>query len=162
MPKSNIIGGEGNGFTVAMKALDGGRINIATCSVGGAAFCIDAAKQYTQERSQFGKPISDFQYSQFKLADMATSVQASRLMVDRAARSFDEGLSTTTVDAAMAKRFATDTCYTVANDALQMFGGYGYLKEYPIERYVRDLRVHTILEGTNEIMRLIISRNILK
>ena len=155
VPAENIVGKEGEGFKVAMRALDGGRINIATCSVGGAAFCVDAALQYCKERQQFGRSIADFQYSQFKLADMATSVQASRLMVQRAARSFDEGLSSTTVDAAMAKRFATDTCYNVANDALQMFGGYGYLKDYPVERYVRDLRVHTILEGTNEIMRLI-------
>ena len=110
----NIVGKEGEGFKVAMRALDGGRINIATCSVGGAAFCVDAALQYCKERQQFGRSIADFQYLQFKLADMATSVQASRLMVQRAARSFDEGLSSTTVDAAMAKRFATDTCYNVA------------------------------------------------
>ncbi len=155
VPAENIVGEVGEGFKVAMRALDGGRINIATCSVGGAAFCTDAALQYCKERQQFGRSIADFQHSQFKLADMATSVQASRLMVQRAARSFDEGLASTTVDAAMAKRFATDTCYAVANDALQMFGGYGYLRDYPVERYVSDLRVHSILEGTYEIMRLI-------
>ena len=161
VPAQNVVGEVGEGFKVAMKALDGGRINIATCSVGGAAFCTDAALQYAKERKQFGKSISDFQYSQFRLADMQTSVAAARLMVQNAARSFDIGAPSVTMDAAMCKRFATDECYKVANDALQMFGGYGYLKDYPVERYVRDLRVHTILEGTNEVMRMIIARKML-
>ena len=135
VPSTNIVGNVGEGFKVAMKALDGGRINIATCSVGGAQFCVDAALEYAKERKQFGKSISDFQYTQFKLADMAIGVDASRLMVERAARSFDYNNavgggnnSMVTTHAAMAKRFATDECYRIANEALQIFGGYGYLK----------------------------------
>lgn len=138
VPSSNIVGRLGEGFKVAMKALDGGRINIATCSVGGAQFCVDAAVEYAKERKQFGKSIADFQYTQFKLADMAIGVDASRLMVERAAKSFDRNNKSqdsrggsnmaVTSHAAMAKRFATDECYRVANEALQIFGGYGYLK----------------------------------
>eukprot|EP00898_Chlorokybus_atmophyticus_P007175 jgi/Chlat1/7459/Chrsp6S07466 len=160
VPESNLLGGEGNGFKIAMSGLDGGRVNIATCSVGGAQFCVDAAKEHVSVRKQFGKPIAAFQNTQFRLADMATAVHASRLMVQSAAAALDLRSPRATAEAAMAKRFATDTCYAVANDALQLFGGYGYLKDYPVERYVRDLRVHTILEGTNEVMRLIISRQL--
>ncbi|CAL8464002.1 g3537 [Coccomyxa elongata] len=162
VPQENRLGEEGQGFTIAMNALDGGRINIGTCSVGGAAFCLDRALQYASERRQFGQPISQFQAIQFKLADMATAVHASRLMVRRAAESLDGGAESATMDAAMAKRFATDACFTVADDAVQVLGGYGYLKEYGVERVMRDLRVHRILEGTNQIMNVIISRELSK
>lgn len=162
VPERHLIGGEGRGFGIAMAGLDGGRINIATCSVGGAQFCMDHAREYATERRQFGARIADFQNTQFRLADMATAVEAARLMVRNGAAALDGGAPWATPAAAMAKRFATDACYGVANDALQMLGGYGYLQDYPIERYVRDLRVHTILEGTNEIMRIVISRHMLK
>eukprot|EP00899_Mesostigma_viride_P029486 jgi/Mesvir1/9722/Mv12192-RA.1 len=162
VPAANMIGGEGQGFKIAMGALDGGRINIATCSVGGAQYCMDAAKNYATVRKQFGLPIADFQNTQFKLADMATAIHACRLMVMDAAAAMDVQAPDSTLRSAMTKRFVTDACYSVCNDALQMLGGYGYLKEYAIERYLRDLRVHTILEGTNEIMRVIISRQLLK
>eukprot|EP00475_Leptophrys_vorax_P036454 TRINITY_DN6167_c0_g1_i1.p1 TRINITY_DN6167_c0_g1~~TRINITY_DN6167_c0_g1_i1.p1 ORF type:complete len:157 (-),score=13.23 TRINITY_DN6167_c0_g1_i1:91-534(-) len=145
-----------------MAGLDGGRVNIAACSVGGAQFCVEYAQQYAGDRKQFNKRITEFQHTQFQLADMATAVDASRLIVRNAASAIDAKVPWATTAAAMAKRFATDSCYTVANQALQMLGGYGYLKDYPVERYVRDLRVHTILEGTNEIMRLIISRKMLQ
>eukprot|EP01016_Furgasonia_blochmanni_P014286 TRINITY_DN1745_c0_g1_i3.p1 TRINITY_DN1745_c0_g1~~TRINITY_DN1745_c0_g1_i3.p1 ORF type:complete len:253 (-),score=46.84 TRINITY_DN1745_c0_g1_i3:63-821(-) len=161
VPVANLIGKPGEGFKIAMKALDGGRINIASCSLGGAAFCLDAAQDYVQTRKQFGQPLSAFQNTQFKLADMVTDLTASRLIVRNAARMMDADHPDKTVYAAMAKKFATDACFDIVNNALQMYGGYGYLKEYPIERYLRDLRVHQILEGTNEIMRLIISRNLL-
>ncbi|KAK9814575.1 hypothetical protein WJX72_008116 [[Myrmecia] bisecta] len=160
VPEANRLGPEGIGFKIAMNALDGGRINIATCSVGGASFCLDTAQEYVKTRQQFGKPLAAFQHTQFKLADMATSVQASRLLVRHAAQSLDARTPSATLDAAMAKRFATDACYDVSNDALQLLGGYGYLRDYPIERVMRDLRVHSILEGTNEIMRVIISREL--
>ena len=159
--EAHRLGAEGEGFKIAMSALDGGRINIGTCSVGGAKFCVQAAQEYAAERSQFGKPITAFQNTQFRLADMATSVQAARLMVRAAAEAMDRQDEGKTMACAMAKRFATDTGYEVANQALQMLGGYGYLKDYPIERYVRDMRVHTILEGTNEVMRLIIAKRML-
>jgi alkylation response protein AidB-like acyl-CoA dehydrogenase len=162
VPERNLIGKEGEGFTIAMSALDGGRINIATCSVGGAQFCVDAAQGYVSSRKQFGKAIIDFQNTQFKLADMLTSVQASRFMVANAATALDSKSPWASASAAMAKRFATDECYLVANDALQLHGGYGYLKDYAVERYVRDLRVHTILEGTNEIMRVVMARHMIK
>eukprot|EP00243_Klebsormidium_subtile_P005487 TRINITY_DN2208_c0_g1_i1.p1 TRINITY_DN2208_c0_g1~~TRINITY_DN2208_c0_g1_i1.p1 ORF type:complete len:164 (-),score=29.42 TRINITY_DN2208_c0_g1_i1:350-790(-) len=145
-----------------MAGLDGGRINIATCSVGGAQFCLDTAKEYVLSRKQFGKPIGAFQHTQFKLADMATSLEASRLLIRNAATALDMKAPWAGAAAAMAKRFATDSCYDICNQALQLHGGYGYLKDYPIERYVRDLRVHTILEGTNEIMRVIISRQLMQ
>jgi len=157
-----MIGREGQGFSIAMAALDGGRINIASCSIGGAQFCLDAAQEYVSSRKQFGKAIIDFQNTQFKLADMLTSVQASRSLVANAATALDSKSPWATASAAMAKRFATDACYNVCNDALQLHGGYGYLKDYAVERYVRDLRVHTILEGTNEIMRMVISRHMTK
>ncbi|KAG2372663.1 hypothetical protein C9374_013671 [Naegleria lovaniensis] len=157
--KENILGEIGQGFKIAMQGLDGGRINIATCSVGGAQQCMNMAGEYLHTRKQFGKPLSNFQHLQFKLADMATRVHASRLMVRTAAAQLDmEKSSHSTTFCAMAKRFATDECFDVVNDSLQMFGGYGYLNEYGVERYLRDLRVHCILEGTNEVMRLITSR----
>ncbi|KAL3143219.1 Isobutyryl-CoA dehydrogenase, mitochondrial [Trebouxia sp. C0009 RCD-2024] len=162
VPAASLLGEEGQGFHIAMNALNGGRINIASCSVGGAQFCADVASQYVQTRQQFGKSISTFQNTEFKLADMATAVHASRLMVRHAAQALDNKASSATMDAAMAKRFATDACFRVADDALQLHGGYGYLKDYPIERVLRDLRVHSILEGTNEVMRVIIAREMLK
>lgn len=160
VPSEALVGQQGQGFKIAMHALDGGRINIAACSVGGAAFCLDYAWQYANERKQFGQPVGAFQASQFKLADMATGLEASRVMVRQAAAALDAQSPRATLTAAMAKRFATDTCFGVANDALQLLGGYGYLQDYPVERYLRDLRVHSILEGTNEIMRLIIHRQL--
>ncbi|NUB10751.1 acyl-CoA dehydrogenase [Azospirillum sp. Vi22] len=160
VPVANRIGEEGEGFRIAMKGLDGGRLNIAACSVGGARFCLEQAVAYTTERKQFGKPLNAFQALQFKLADMATELDAARLMLHRAAASLDAGSPDATAHCAMAKRFATDTGFEVVNEALQLHGGYGYIKEYPIERIFRDLRVHQILEGTNEIMRVIIARHL--
>ncbi|MGY0777923.1 isobutyryl-CoA dehydrogenase [Azospirillum argentinense] len=160
VPVANRIGEEGEGFRIAMKGLDGGRLNIAACSVGGARFCLEQAVAYTTERKQFGKPLNAFQALQFKLADMATELDAARLMLHRAAASLDAGSPEATAHCAMAKRFATDAGFQVVNEALQLHGGYGYIKEYPIERIFRDLRVHQILEGTNEIMRVIIARHL--
>lgn len=162
VPVSNVVGNEGDGFKIAMSGLDGGRINIAICSVGAARACLEAATDYVQGRNQFGKPLSAFQTIQFKLADMATDLEAARLMVLNAAFLLDEKDSTATKFCAMAKRFATDVGFDVCNAALQLHGGYGYLKDYPIERFMRDARVHQILEGTNEIMRVIISRYLLQ
>lgn len=162
VPKENLLGAEGQGFTIAMSGLDGGRINIGSCSLGGAMRCIELARDYVKERKQFGKAISEFQHTQFQLATMVTRLEASRLMIRSAATSLDNGEPEARIKSAMAKNFATDTCYDIVNDALQMFGGYGYMKEYQVERYVRDLRVHKILEGTNEVMKLIISRDLLK
>jgi alkylation response protein AidB-like acyl-CoA dehydrogenase len=161
VPIGNRIGEEGDGFKIAMKGLDGGRINIAACSIGAARACLDAAREHLGVRSAFGKKLADFQALQFKIADMATELEAARLMVRRAASALDADDSEATMYCAMAKRFATDVGFKVCNDALQLFGGYGYLKDYPIERYLRDARVHQILEGTNEIMRLIIARRLL-
>ena len=161
VPVANRIGAEGDGFKIAMKGLDGGRVNISACSIGGARACLDAAKAYMLERKQFSKRLADFQALQFKLADMATELEAARLMTHHAARAIDDGDVDATMYCAMAKRFATDTGFTVCNDALQLHGGYGYLRDYPIERYLRDVRVHQILEGTNEIMRVIVSRKLL-
>lgn len=158
---ANRLGEEGEGFKIAMKGLDGGRINIATCSVGTAQAALKAALEYTQERKQFGRAIADFQVTQFKLADMTTELVAARQMIRLAAFKLDSGDSDATTYCAMAKRFATDIGFDVANEALQLHGGYGYIKEFPLERYVRDSRVHQILEGTNEIMRVIISRRLL-
>lgn len=160
IPESQRIGQEGEGFKIAMQALDGGRINIAACSLGGAQFSLDTARDYVKSRRQFGKAVSDFQGIQFKISDMATDLHASRLMVRHAAAALDAKSPTATLQAAMAKRFATDSCFGVANDALQLLGGYGYLKEYPVEKILRDLRVHSILEGTNEVMRVIINREL--
>jgi alkylation response protein AidB-like acyl-CoA dehydrogenase len=161
VPAANLIGGEGNGFKIAMAGLDGGRINIGACSLGGAAFCLDRAKGYAEERRQFGQRLADFQALRFKLADMATELAAARLMIWSAAAKLDQGAPDATVAAAMAKRFATDAGFRIADEALQLHGGYGYLKDHPIERVLRDLRVHRILEGTNEIMRVIIARQML-
>jgi alkylation response protein AidB-like acyl-CoA dehydrogenase len=161
VPLENRVGAEGDGFKIAMMGLDGGRLNIAACSLGGARACLEAALRYAGERRQFGKKLAEFQALQFKLADMATELEAARLMVHRAAAGLDEGAPDATMRCAMAKRFATDVGFRVANEALQIHGGYGYLRDYPIERHLRDLRVHQILEGTNEIMRLIIARRLL-
>lgn len=162
IPVANRIGDEGEGFRFAMMGLDGGRINIAACSLGGAQSCLDAALAYVRERRAFGRRLADFQALQFKLADMATELEAARLMVHRAASALDAGEPDATMRCAMAKRYATDVCFGICDEALQLHGGYGYIKEYQIERYVRDLRVHRILEGTNEIMRVIIARKLLE
>jgi hypothetical protein len=162
VPASNRLSDEGQGFTIAMVGLDGGRLNIAACSLGGAQACLDQALQYVNERKQFNSKLKTFQALQFRLADMATELTAARLMVHKAATLLDEGHEDATLHCAMAKRFATDIGFRVANEALQLHGGYGYIKEYQIERYVRDLRVHQILEGTNEIMRVIIARKLLR
>lgn len=161
VPLENLLGEEGQGFTFAMKGLDGGRINIATCSIGTAQSALDRATQYMTERKQFGKPIAAFQALQFKLADMATELVAARQLVRLAAFKLDEQDPEATAYCAMAKRFATDVGFQVCDAALQLHGGYGYIREYPLERHVRDVRVHQILEGTNEIMRLIIARRLL-
>jgi len=161
VPVANRLGAEGAGFRFAMMGLDGGRVNIAACSLGGARACLEAATAHMKERQQFGRPLADFQALQFKLADMATELDAARLMVWRAAQALDENHPDKTQYCAMAKRLATDIGFQVCNEALQLHGGYGYIKEYPIERYFRDLRVHQILEGTNEIMRVIIARKLL-
>jgi alkylation response protein AidB-like acyl-CoA dehydrogenase len=162
VPVANRIGAEGEGFRIAMSGLDGGRINIGACSVGTARAAIEEAKTYVTERKQFGRPIADFQVTQFKLADMATELEASRLMIRNAASALDRRDPRATMLCAMAKRFATDTGSKIANEALQLYGGYGYLKDFPAERHVRDLRVHQILEGTNEIMRVIVSREMFR
>ena len=162
VPVTNIVGDEGEGFKIAMAGLDGGRINIAACSLGAARASLEAATEYVQGRSPFGNPLSKFQTIQFKLADMATDLEAARLMVLNAAASLDDKSAEATKLCAMAKRFATDVGFEVCNSALQLHGGYGYLKDYPIERYMRDALVHQILEGTNEIMRVIISRYLLQ
>jgi len=161
-PEANRIGKEGEGFRIAMAGLDGGRINIASCSLGGAQLALDAAKAHLETRRQFGKPLKEFQGLQWRLADMATELDAARLMVRRAAHALDAGDPRATQYCAMAKRFATDAGFDVANQALQLHGGYGYLRDYPLERIVRDLRVHQILEGTNEIMRVITARELLR
>lgn len=161
IPASYRIGEEGQGFGFAMKGLDGGRLNIASCSLGTAQAALRLAHRYLKERKQFGKNLADFQALQFRLADMATELQAARLMVYHAASRLDAGDADATLHCAMAKRFATDACFTVCNEALQLHGGYGYLRDFPLERMVRDVRVHQILEGTNEIMRLITARKLL-
>ncbi len=161
VPAKYLIGEEGQGFTFAMKGLDGGRLNIASCSLGTAQAALIQAHRYLNERQQFGKPLAAYQALQFKLADMATELVAARCMVRLAASMLDQKNPDATTYCAMAKRFATDVGFTVCNEALQLHGGYGYIQEYPLERYVRDVRVHQILEGTNEIMRLIVSRKLL-
>ena len=162
VPAANRIGEEGHGFRFAMAGLDGGRLNIAACALGGAQLALDKAVAYAKEREQFGKAIATFQNTAFKLADMETELQAARVMLYEAAGRLDGKAPDATRWCAMAKRFVTDTAFKVANDALQIHGGYGYLADYGVERIVRDLRVHQILEGTNEIMRVIISRDMLK
>lgn len=161
VPAENLLSQEGEGFKIAMKGLDGGRINIATCSVGTAQQALNRAREYMLERKQFGKRLADFQALQFRLADMQTELIAARQMVRLAASKLDLGHPDATTYCAMAKRFATDVCYNICDEALQLYGGNGYIKEYPLERYLRDTRVHRILEGTNEVMRLIISRRVL-
>ncbi|HHL32395.1 MAG TPA: acyl-CoA dehydrogenase [Oceanospirillales bacterium] len=161
IPKEYLIGEQGQGFKFAMKGLNGGRINIASCSIGTAHASLKLAQEYMLERKQFGKNLAGFQALQFKIADMLTELIAARQMVRLAAFKLDEKDSNASAYCAMAKRYATDVCFKICDDALQLHGGYGYIKEYPIERHLRDVRVHRILEGTNEIMRLIISRKIL-
>jgi alkylation response protein AidB-like acyl-CoA dehydrogenase len=161
VPVANLVGEPGRGFRFAMCGLDGGRINIAACSVGAAWMALDRARGYMLERDAFGRPLADFQALQFKIADMATDLEAARLMTYRAAEALDRADPQASMYSAMAKRLATDIGFQVCNDALQIHGGYGYLKEYGVEKLVRDLRVHQILEGTNEIMRVVISRKLL-
>jgi alkylation response protein AidB-like acyl-CoA dehydrogenase len=161
VPVANRLGEEGQGFKIAMAGLDGGRLGIASCSLGAARACLEASIEYVQSRKQFGQELAAFQNVQFKLADMATELEAARLMVRAAATRLDNGDADATMYCAMAKRFATDIGFKVCNEALQLHGGYGYLRDYPIERFLRDARVHQILEGTNEVMRMIISRNLL-
>ncbi|MDF7777284.1 acyl-CoA dehydrogenase family protein [Sphingomonas sp. AOB5] len=160
VPVENIVGGEGEGFRIAMMGLDGGRLNIGATSLGGAQRCLDEAVAYTKERQQFGKAISDFQNTQFTLADMATELEAARALLYLAAAKVSANAPDKTKFAAMAKRFATDTGSSVIDRALQLHGGYGYLKDYPIERFWRDLRVNSILEGTNQVMRMIVGREL--
>ncbi len=160
VPVANRIGAEGEGFRIAMMGLDGGRINIGACSLGTARAALEQAQRYVTERKQFGQALADFQTTQFKIADMATDLEASRLMIWNAAAALDRRDPRATMLCAMAKRFASDNASKIANDALQLHGGYGYLQDFPLERHVRDLRVHQILEGTNEIMRVIIAREL--
>ena len=162
VPAENLLGAEGDGFRIAMQGLDGGRINIAACSLGGAQRCLDETVAYTGARHQFGQALADFQATRFTLADMETSLQASRALLYMAADKVTAAAPDATRFSAMAKRFVTDTCMQVADRALQLHGGYGYLRDFPIERIYRDLRVHSILEGTNEIMRVIIARDMLR
>ena len=162
VPVANRVGKEGEGFNFAMAGLDGGRLNIGACSLGGAQRCLDEALAYTKERQQFDQPIADFQNTQFMLADMATELEAARALLYLAAAKVTANAPDKTRFSAMAKRLATDNGSNVVNNALQLFGGYGYLKEYPIERFWRDLRVHSILEGTNQVMRMIVSRDMLR
>ena len=161
VPVANRIGAEGEGFKFAMEGLDSGRVNIAACSLGAARTCLEAARAHMLERRQFGRRLAEFQALQFKLADMATELEAARLLVHRAAAKLDAGADDGPMFAAMAKRYATDAGYRIVDEALQIHGGYGYLGDYPLERFLRDLRVHQILEGTNEIMRLIVARKLL-
>lgn len=162
IPVENRLGEEGQGFAFAMKGLDGGRINIATCAVGTAQAALNAAQRYVQERQQFGHPLAELQTVQFRLADMLTELVAARQMVRLAAWKLDNASADATAYCAMAKRLATDLSFNIANNALQLFGGYGYLQDFPLERHVRDLRVHQILEGTNEVMRMIVARKMLQ
>jgi alkylation response protein AidB-like acyl-CoA dehydrogenase len=161
VPATNLVGKEGQGFKIAMAGLDGGRLNIGACSIGGAQFCLDRTIAYMKERKQFGSRLADFQALQFRIADYATEIEAARLLLHRAAVAVGEGEPTATRLAAQAKRLATDAGFEVVNGCLQLHGGYGYLRDHPIERVLRDVRVHQILEGTNEIMRMIVSRAML-
>ncbi|MEA1014721.1 acyl-CoA dehydrogenase family protein [Sphingosinicella sp. LY1275] len=162
VPVENLVGGEGEGFRIAMMGLDGGRLNIGACSLGGAQRALDEAVRYTKERKQFGQAIADFQATQFTLADMETELQAARTLLYAAAAKVTANAPDKTRFAAMAKRLATDTGSSVVDRALQLYGGYGYLQDYPIERFWRDLRVHSILEGTNQVMRMIVARDMLR
>ena len=161
VPVANRLGAEGEGFKIAMQGLDGGRVNIAACSIGAARASMEAARDHLKTREQFGKKLAEFQALQFRLADMATSLDAARLLVHRAAAALDAKSADASYQCAMAKRFATDAGFAVCDEALQLFGGYGYLKDYPVERHLRDTRVHRILEGTNEIMRVLMARKLL-
>ncbi len=161
VPVANRLGAEGEGFKIAMQGLDGGRVNIAACSIGAARASMEAARDHLKTRTQFGKKLAEFQALQFRLADMATSLDAARLLVHRAAAALDAKSADASYQCAMAKRFATDAGFAVCDEALQLFGGYGYLKDYPVERHLRDARVHRILEGTNEIMRVLMARKLL-
>ena len=160
VPAENLVGGEGEGFRIAMMGLDGGRLNIGACSLGGAQRCLDEAVRYTKERKQFGQPIADFQNTQFMLADMETDLQSARMLLYAAAVKVTENAPDKTKCAAMAKRLATDNGSSIVDRALQLHGGYGYLQDYPVERFWRDLRVHSILEGTNQVMRMIVGREL--
>ncbi len=162
VPVANRVGAEGDGFRFAMMGLDGGRLNIGACSLGGAQRCLDEAITYTKERQQFGQPVADFQNTQFMLADMATDLEAARALLYMAAAKVSANAPDKSRFSAMAKRLATDSGSEIVNKALQLFGGYGYLRDYPIERFWRDLRVHSILEGTNQVMRMIIGRDLLR
>jgi alkylation response protein AidB-like acyl-CoA dehydrogenase len=162
VPADALIGAEGQGFAIAMSGLDGGRLNIGACSLGAAQHCLEKTVTYLNERKQFGRPLADFQALQFRVADMATELEAARLLLHKAAIMVTEKHPDATMFAAMAKRKATDVGFAVVNEAMQLHGGYGYLRDFGIERYLRDVRVHQILEGTNEIMRVVISRKILK
>ncbi|KAJ3335296.1 Isobutyryl-CoA dehydrogenase, mitochondrial [Gonapodya sp. JEL0774] len=162
VPASNLVGKEGQGFSIAMKGLNGGRLNIASSSLGGAQAALEHAFEYTKQRKQFGQSISSFQNTQFRLVEMATELNASRLMVRRAGRAMDAKDPAVPALCAMAKLHATEKCYDICDQALQLLGGYGYLKDYPIQQYLRDLRVHRILEGTNEIMRVVVAREMFK
>ncbi|MFN4239269.1 MAG: acyl-CoA dehydrogenase family protein [Erythrobacter cryptus] len=162
VPVENLVGAEGEGFRIAMMGLDGGRLNIGACSLGGAQRCLDEAIRYTRERSQFGQAIAEFQNTQFMLADMATDLEAARALLYLAAAKVTDNAPDKTRFSAMAKRLATDNGSAVVDRALQLFGGYGYLQDYPIERFWRDLRVHSILEGTNQIMRMVVARDLLR
>tara|TARA_Y100000588_G_C13577972_1_gene637467 strand:- start:29 stop:547 length:519 start_codon:yes stop_codon:yes gene_type:complete len=161
VPVRNLIGEEGDGFKIAMMGLDGGRLNIGACSIGGAWSAYASAKAHIKARKQFGSPLSSFQALQFKLADILTEIEAARLLIRRSAQKLDLGDKDAIAYCAMAKRFSTDISFKACNDALQLHGGYGYLHDYGVERILRDLRVHQILEGTNEIMRIIIARHAL-
>ena len=162
VPVANRLGVEGEGFKIAMMGLDGGRLNIGACSLGAARAAMEVARENLRTRRQFGRPLKDFQALQFRFADMASELEAARLLLHRAAWKLDQGASDATLHCAMAKRVATDAGFSVCNQALQMLGGYGYLRDHPVERHLRDLRVHQILEGTNEIMRVIIARDFLR
>ena len=161
VPAANLLGAEGQGFKIAMEGLDGGRLNIASCSLGTAQIALETAVAHVRQRKQFGSAIADFQHTRFALADMATELVAARQLIRLAAYKLDNNQADASTFCAMAKKFVTDTCFNVVNKALQMHGGYGYIKEYPLERYLRDLRVHQILEGTNEVMRVIIGRRLI-
>jgi len=162
VPKENIIGAEGKGFNIAMGGLNGGRINIAACSLGAAQAALNAAIDHAKVRKQFGQALADFQYNQFQIAMMGTKLTASRSLVRNAALALDNKHKDTVSLCAMAKMFATENCFEIVNTALQLYGGYGYLKDYPVEQYLRDIRVHMILEGSNEVMRLLVARDLLK
>ena len=162
VPAANLVGGEGEGFKIAMSGLDGGRLNIGACSLGGAQRCLDESIRYTKERQQFGQPVAEFQNTQFTLADMATDLEASRALLYLAAAKVTSGAPDRSRFSAMAKRLATDNGSSIVDRALQLHGGYGYLRDYPIERFWRDLRVHSILEGTNQVMRMIVGRDLIR